>query len=467
MPNVPISGLPLTTSVCATALVPIVQNGVTCSTYACLLGGGGGGGVTQITAGSGVTISPSCGVGNVTICASGGGGGVTQICGGSGISISPSCGTGVVTICSTGGGSSPMVSGSGTCSIQGNGCSNSAYGNFSFVGGGQCNNAGCFSFVGGGCCNYGYGCFTAIGGGFCNFNNGVCGNSIVGGFCNQTNACFSTIIGGCGNYAQGFSIVGGLSNFACSPYSGFLSGWSNCSSSPLTFIGGGQINVINNILSSIVGGAANTVSANYSTVSGGYQNRIYGTHSSISGGYGNVSCAPCSFIAGGRTNTISVFGCGASILGGLGNTASAGYSGVFGYNVCNTTACSFMSNQLVACNLFGAGAVCANASGVIVPVVSDERLKTNICSLACGIDRVSLLNPVTYNWIDEKNGKETQIGFIAQEVENVVPEAVFKTSNGDYGFNDRPLVALLTKTVQEQEARITKLEKLFQDLLYK
>lgn len=126
-----------------------------------------------------------------------------------------------------------------------------------------------------------------------------------------------------------------------------------------------------------------------------------------------------------------------------------------------------MSNQLIACNLFGAGAICANASGLIVPVVSDERLKTNICSLACGIDRVSLLNPVTYTWKDEKNGKGGQIGFIAQEVEKVVPEAVFKTSDDDYGFNDRPLVALLTKTIQEQEVRITKLEKLVQELMGK
>ena len=61
MPNVPISALPLTTSVCATALVPIVQNGVTCSTYACLLGSGcGGGGV--MAAGSGTCSIVGSGV---------------------------------------------------------------------------------------------------------------------------------------------------------------------------------------------------------------------------------------------------------------------------------------------------------------------------------------------------------------------------------------------------------------------
>jgi hypothetical protein len=44
---------------------------------------------------------------------------------------------------------------------------------------------------------------------------------------------------------------------------------------------------------------------------------------------------------------------------------------------------------------------------------------------------------------------------------------IIKTSNDDYGFNDRPLVALLTKTIQEHEARIVKLEKLVESLLDK
>jgi hypothetical protein len=200
-----------------------------------------------------------------------------------------------------------------------------------------------------------------------------------------------------------------------------------------------------------------------SFVGGGFNNKAYCNYTVISGGCNNCACGVLGTIVGGKDN--KAFASGSSILGGCSNTASAVYAGIFGCNVTNTTACSFMSNQLIACNIFGAGAICADAAGVIVPVVSDERLKTNICALDCGINRVSLLNPVTYTWIDEKYGKGGQIGFIAQEVEKVVPEAVFKTSTDDYGFNDRPLVALLTKTLQEQEVRITKLEKLIENLL--
>jgi hypothetical protein len=103
-------------------------------------------------------------------------------------------------------------------------------------------------------------------------------------------------------------------------------------------------------------------------------------------------------------------------------------------------------------------------------VSSDRRIKTDIENISdeeC-LNKINSLNVVKYNYTDPSlNGNNKVIGFIAQEVEKVVPEAVFKTSDDDYGFNDRPLVALLTKTIQEQEVRITKLEKLVQELMGK
>jgi hypothetical protein len=269
--------------------------------------------------------------------------------------------------------------------------------------------------------------------------------SFIGGGSRNTTCCYNS------------TISGGYTNSAIQSYSTISGGYGNTASAKYSTISGGRANTASGDYSFVGGGYNNTASGYNSSVVSGINNVASGFNSTISGGYNNKTCGTESFVGGGGSNT-----------------ASAAYSGVFGLNVCNTTACSFMSNQLIACNIFGATALCANASGVIVPVVSDERLKTNICSLACGIDRVSLLNPVTYNWIDEKNGKGGQIGFIAQEVEKVVPSAVFKTTDGDYGFNDRPLVALLTKTVQEQEVRIqeqevriTKLEKLVQELMAK
>ena len=61
-------------------------------------GSGGGGGVTQIAAGTGVSITPGGGTGVVTISNAG----VNQIAAGTGISVSPGGGTGVVTISNPG-----------------------------------------------------------------------------------------------------------------------------------------------------------------------------------------------------------------------------------------------------------------------------------------------------------------------------------------------------------------------------
>lgn len=64
---------------------------------------GGNAGVSQIIAGTNVTITPSTGLGAVTINATGGGGGgVTQIVPGPGIGVNPVLGTGIVTITSLG-----------------------------------------------------------------------------------------------------------------------------------------------------------------------------------------------------------------------------------------------------------------------------------------------------------------------------------------------------------------------------
>ena len=68
-------------------------------------GGGGGGGVTQLIAGTNVTLSPAGGTGTVTISATAGAGGVSQIVAGAGISVTPAGGTGTVTIAATGGAS--------------------------------------------------------------------------------------------------------------------------------------------------------------------------------------------------------------------------------------------------------------------------------------------------------------------------------------------------------------------------
>jgi hypothetical protein len=69
-------------------------------------------------------------------------------------------------------------------------------------------------------------------------------------------------------------------------------------------------------------------------------------------------------------------------------------------------------------------------SGAFV-AFSDLRIKENIKEIPHSLDLVRKLRPVSYNKIDKiENGGRTEFGFIAQEVEEILPEAV-NTGTGE------------------------------------
>lgn len=94
---------------------------------------------------------------------------------------------------------------------------------------------------------------------------------------------------------------------------------------------------------------------------------------------------------------------------------------------------------------------------------SDYRLKENIAPMTGALITVAKLKPVTYKW--KLNGETTQ-GFIAHELQEVVPEcvvgekdAVDAEGNPKYqGIDTSFLVATLTAAIQEQQAIITQLQ---------
>jgi hypothetical protein len=108
------------------------------------------------------------------------------------------------------------------------------------------------------------------------------------------------------------------------------------------------------------------------------------------------------------------------------------------------------------------------ASNVQFASLSDERLKENIQPLSGSLDKVLALNPISYNWKD--SGEHIEAGFVAQEVEQVLPEYVTTEDDADQtkgltGGMTAGYISVLTKAIQEQqtlieslEARITALE---------
>ena len=124
------------------------------------------------------------------------------------------------------------------------------------------------------------------------------------------------------------------------------------------------------------------------------------------------------------------------------------------------------------------GTITASTTNVSYNTSSDYRLKEDIAPMTGALAKVSALKPCTYKWkIDGSNGQ----GFIAHELQSVVPEAVtgekdavetYKDEDGNEQTRIKPqgvdtsfLVATLTAAIQElkvivnaQAARIAALE---------
>jgi hypothetical protein len=110
------------------------------------------------------------------------------------------------------------------------------------------------------------------------------------------------------------------------------------------------------------------------------------------------------------------------------------------------------------------GTITTNGSATAYNTSSDHRLKENVTADWDATTRLKQLNPVRFNFIADAD--TTVDGFLAHEVQSVVPEAISGTHNevdddGNpvyQGIDQSKLVPLLVKTIQELEARIVALE---------
>lgn len=110
---------------------------------------------------------------------------------------------------------------------------------------------------------------------------------------------------------------------------------------------------------------------------------------------------------------------------------------------------------------------------------SDLREKESINTLKYGTESLMQLNPVAYQWKEEKYGativpekdKRKKIGFIAQELKQVLPEVVqseeWELVNGNLqknpmkrlGVNYAEILPVVIKTTQEQQEIISSIKK--------
>jgi hypothetical protein len=126
------------------------------------------------------------------------------------------------------------------------------------------------------------------------------------------------------------------------------------------------------------------------------------------------------------------------------------------------TAAAANTNPTNRMTIDGSGNIGA-PTGTNIYNASDVRLKKNTTTITDGLLKINALNPVKFNWIDgfvkSEDGKD-MLGFVAQEVQNAVPEAVENFGGnsiivGDtvienpLRVNEKFIIPVLVKAIQE------------------
>jgi hypothetical protein len=109
----------------------------------------------------------------------------------------------------------------------------------------------------------------------------------------------------------------------------------------------------------------------------------------------------------------------------------------------------------------GTGLVYSNSGLLTSTNPSDARLKIDITNLAYGLSSILALRPVSYKWKSDKVSQGTQYGFIAQEVQAIMPELVKEfetTEDGEkvtrLGLEKEGIYAAMVKAMQELNANL-------------
>jgi len=149
---------------------------------------------------------------------------------------------------------------------------------------------------------------------------------------------------------------------------------------------------------------------------------------------------------------------------------TAGYSATLIYG--QTTRAASTSFDMIGCYANGVAQFRVNGAGTIyatntvVQSASDIRLKENIKNSLDGLDIITALRPVRFDWKQGYgNDRKNQLGFIAQEVEPVFPDAVDETCRLKDGDDEvyktvgpGALIPVLVKAIQELSAQNQALE---------
>jgi hypothetical protein len=125
----------------------------------------------------------------------------------------------------------------------------------------------------------------------------------------------------------------------------------------------------------------------------------------------------------------------------LGLDAPAQYAGLYRYQ-------TFFSGANISGTITG-----SNQTSISYNTSSDYRMKKNIKPLQNGLERLSKLKPVKFDW---KLNDESTEGFIAHEVQEIFPDAISGEKDGEdmQGMDYGRITPLLVAAIQELKAEV-------------
>ena len=228
-----------------------------------------------------------------------------------------------------------------------------------------------------------------------------------------------------------------------------------------TIGGGGSNNNLNSITGeyATISGGKKNVSFDFGAISGGVSNNVRASYGSIGGGRSNSIIGDYGTVPGGDSNIANSYAFSA------GQNAEAPHTNAFvwsdgsaktispttktftaradnGFVLTADSAQTYDPTKTVyidaegrlgigmipnATHALSVNGTAANTAGGVWATLSDRRLKKSIKPIENPLDTLLKLNGVTYEWKDPKaHGNLTgpQMGFIAQEVEEVLPQWV-------------------------------------------
>jgi hypothetical protein len=162
---------------------------------------------------------------------------------------------------------------------------------------------------------------------------------------------------------------------------------------------------------------------------------------------------------------VGTFYVGSAIDSAAVSSYVTGYNG-FGAQVSNNAYFTYSGLNASGTRTFaitGAGTLTVSADVVAYGTPSDIRYKHDIHQLTNALDTVQKLRGVTFKWKEDTDSYKMtnisdDIGFIAQEVREVLPTIVRENEDGKLSLRDRAIIPLLVEAIKELKAEIDTLK---------